>query len=247
MSDTSLDANTTAKYLSLYIDSITGSNALPNSMNTLGVKQVDEIVGRINQSLAYGTTKSFIMVQELGQGESFTVLGASFTRGSGGKVVKNTTNEFNNSSISIGALIHGASSDNLKSLNILIIDTPTSYEKLNNSNNDTQLASSVIVVNPQRNNDMPINISLYFQVLEEYKPTVESKYSCSYYDTNAARWSDVGCTKPMYNESLKRHECSCNHTTTFALVWSPNIIPCETDAEMQLENGTCVLKSTVQV
>ena len=68
-----------------------------------------------------------------------------------------------------------------------------------------------------------MNISLYFRVLDEYKPSVSATYLCSFYDTNTLKWNESGCTIPKYNQPFDRYECSCNHLSTFALVWSPYI------------------------
>ena len=66
-----------------------------------------------------------------------------------------------------------------------------------------------------------MNISLYFQVLNEYKPNVNATYLCSFYDTNNSKWNESGCTIPQYNQQFDRYECSCNHLTSFALIWLP--------------------------
>ncbi|CAF5162892.1 unnamed protein product [Rotaria sp. Silwood1] len=88
-----------------------------------------------------------------------------------------------------------------------------------------------------------MNISLYFQVLNEYTPTFTPQYLCTYYNINASKWNESGCTAPQYNNQFNRYECSCNHLSTFALVWSPYFVPCNNATQVQLTNGTCVLKS----
>jgi hypothetical protein len=131
---------------------------------------------------------------------------------------------------------------------MLIIDKPTTYENIDTSSNEI-LASSVIVVSVQRNSSSSssMNISLYFQVLPDYRPSVDAIYSCSFYDLNRSRWNQSGCTTPLFNAPLNRYECSCNHLSTFALVWSPNITPCNAATELSLSNGTCVSKANAQV
>ncbi|CAM4823081.1 unnamed protein product [Rotaria magnacalcarata] len=79
------------------------------------------------------------------------------------------------------------------------------------------------MVTLRRNDTKPasMDISLYFKVLSEFEPKVPADYSCSFYDTNTQAWNESGCTKPIFKSSLNRYECSCDHTTTFALVWLP--------------------------
>ncbi|CAF1481390.1 unnamed protein product, partial [Rotaria sordida] len=145
--------------------------------------------------------------------------------GIGGEVINNLNKEtVTNSYLSTAAIISNQSLTGVTSLNILIIDKPTTYENADISSNRT-LASSVVVVAVQRNGSesTPMNISLYFQILSDYQPTIEADYFCSFYNTTNLTWSDLGCTKPQYNRIFNRYECSCNHTTTFALVWLPKI------------------------
>jgi hypothetical protein len=69
-----------------------------------------------------------------------------------------------------------------------------------------------------------MNISLYFQVLNEFNPNrSDVDYYCSFYDTNRSQWNESGCTNPVYNTQYDRYECSCNHLTSFALIWLPNV------------------------
>ena len=52
---------------------------------------------------------------------------------------------------------------------------------------------------------------------------------------------------PLFNALLNRYECSCNHLSTFALVWSPNTMFCNDDIEVLWTNGTCISKADAQV
>jgi hypothetical protein len=243
---TNITAIDLANNLSLYINSITRNNA-GNSEDNLEPKLVDEILGKLNSSLTISTTESFIMAQQIDQGRNLSVLGASFKRGSGGDIVSNTKDQMNDSSILVGATVSDRSLDGITSLNILIIDKPIAYEQLGDWDR-TKLASSVIVVtvqNPPLSN--PTNVSLYFQVLDEYKPKNNPNYSCSYFDTDGSKWSDELCTVPIYNSNSKRYECSCNHLSIFALVWSANITSCNVNTQLLSTNGTCVSKADAQV
>jgi len=244
----SANATTIAKFLSLYVNSITSSNILSDSESTLSPKQIDEIVEKLNESLIINSSKSFIIAQQLNPSENITDFGASFKRGVGGNIIKNTKVEIDDPSISIGALISNSSLVGVTSFNMLIIDEPISYKNLNDSN-QTMLASSVIVVTVQGNSSLSnsMHISLYFQVLNEYIPNFNPNYSCSYYDKDTLKWSDSKCTIPTYNRNFRRYECSCNHLSTFALVWSRNITYCDTLTRVSYSNGSCIPKDVVQV
>jgi len=189
------------------------------------------------------------MVQQPYQLANVTTLGAFYTQNVGGAVIDSSNeNTILNTYLTAAAIIHNESLVDVTFINMFIIDQPTTYENIDNSSNET-LASSVIVVVVQRNSSMfiPMNISLYFQVLNEYRPTVDAIYSCSYYDTNNSRWNSSGCTQPQLNVQFNRYECSCNHLSTFALVWSPNITSCDTATQVKWLNGTCISKADAQV
>jgi hypothetical protein len=178
-----------------------------------------------------------------------TILGAFYTHDvGGGIIVSSNENNIYNTFLTAAAIINNESLIDVTFLNMFIIDTPTTYENIDNSSNKT-LASSVIVVAVQRNSSafIPMNISLYFQVLNEYRPTIEAIYSCSYYDTNNGQWNSSGCTQPQLNSQFNRYECSCNHLSTFALTWLPNITSCDTATQVKWINGTCISKADGQV
>ncbi len=244
---TNITAIDLANNLSLYINSITKTN-VGNSEDDLEPKLVDEILGKLNSSLTISTSESFIMAQQIDQGRNLSVLGASFKRGSGGDIVSNTKDQMNDSSILVGATVNDRSLVGVKSLNILIIDKPIAYEKLGDWNH-TKLASSVIVLTVERNPSLSnsTNVALYFQVLDEYKPNYNANYSCSYYDTKILKWNDAPCAVPYYNSTFKRYECSCNHLSTYALVWSRNITSCNSYTEIPQSDGTCKSKMKAQV
>jgi hypothetical protein len=189
------------------------------------------------------------MAQPISQSTNVTTLGAFYTHNVGGQVIDTSNeNSISNLNVTAGAIIHNESLVNATFVSMLIIDKPTTYENIDNSSNEI-LASSVIVVSVQRNSSSSssMNISLYFQVLPDYRPSVNAIYSCSFYDLNRSRWNQSGCTTPLFNAPLNRYECSCNHLSTFALVWSPNITSCNAATELSLSNGTCVSKSNAQV
>ena len=176
-------------------------------------------------NLTINTNDSILVSKQPNQGNNELILGALFTRGTGGELVNNSNkNNVINSNLSAATIISRESLINVTSLNILIIDKPTMYQNIDTSSNKT-LASSVIVMDIKRNttNSIATNVSLYLRVLDEYKPSVTPKYLCSFYDTTSFQWNESGCTSARFNESFNRYECSCNHLTSFALVWLPNV------------------------
>ena len=181
-------------------------------------------MGNINNvNLTLNTPESILVAQQPDQGDGVIVLGATFTSGVGGEVINNKNKDQTlSTSLSTAAVINQESLDGVTSLNMLIIDKPTAYERMNDYTG-RMLASSVVVAAVKRsiNTLKAMNISLYFSVLDEYKPYGRADYLCSFYDNRIHGWSGSGCTRPIKNDKLNRFECSCDHLTTFALTWIP--------------------------
>ena len=189
------------------------------------------------------------MAQPIHRQQNITTQGAFYTHNIGGQIIDSSnTNNISNLNLTAAAIIPTQSLVGATYLSMLIDDKPTTYENIDNSSNE-KLASSVIVVSLQANSSSTssMNISLYFQVLDDYKPTVNAIYSCAFYDLNRSQWNASGCTVPVFNVAVNRYECSCNHLSTFALVWLPNTTSCNTVTDLALSNGTCVSKSVAQV
>lgn len=62
---------------------------------------------------------------------------------------------------------------------------------------------------------IPYSINLSFTDIERSN----GDYSCVFWDTN--QWNPNGC-KHSFNSKVNRHFCSCNHTTSFALIFIPH-------------------------
>ncbi|CAF0954256.1 unnamed protein product [Adineta steineri] len=217
--NTSTNAIEKANALILYFSSIENTN----TTNILGVDQVDRYLSSLNINLDITSNSSFIMAKLPHQPNDLIILGASFTRGTGGKVIDTQSfNELTSSQLSAAATVSNESLSDVQSLNMIIIDNPSAYTNIDNST-DKKLVSSIIVTNVHRNNISfsTMNISLYFRNVLEPELDVNDNYICSFYDTNTFKWNDSGCSKAQYNKDLNRHECSCNHLTSFALVWLP--------------------------
>ena len=198
-----------------------------NSTYTLSLLEIDSWLNNIsNQTLTVNTKDSFFMALAPRLNNNSIVLGASHTRGSGGQIIQNT-NEHSiiNSPISTAAIVPAMHLTQIASLNMFIIGVPTAYRSIDNVTNKT-LASSIVVASALRHTSAstPIKIYLYFQIIEQWIPNItDVRYLCSYYDTNTFQWSESGCTEPIFNLRLNRYECNCNHLTSFALLWLPNI------------------------
>jgi hypothetical protein len=211
---------------SLYFQSTANSNASSNTNNTLSASTIDDVIESLNNiSIIVPSSSSFLIVQEVNQSANVIVLGASFERGSGGEVIDSANiDSVTSSMLSAAAIVTNQSLNGVMSLNMFIINKPTMYEDIDNSTDQKSVASSIIVAAIRRSSSVfnSINISLYFKVLPEYQPNVIPTYLCSFYDTNNLQWSESGCSEPQFNTMYDRFECTCNHLTTFALVWLPN-------------------------
>ena len=213
-----------ADALSTYLTVTSNSSTSGNPENTLTPNDIDGYMGNINNvNLTRNTPESILVAQQPDQGDGVIVLGVSFTSGVGGEVINNKNkDQALSTSLSTAAVIDPESLDGVTSLNMLIIDKPTAFEKLGNLTNKN-LASSVVVAAVKRSSTTSkiMNISLYFSILDEYKPNVSADYLCSFYDNRTNGWNESGCTRPTKNDKLNRFECSCDHLTSFALIWLP--------------------------
>ena len=213
-----------ASALSNYINVVSNSNASLNSTYTLSIQQIDSyLAGISNANVTVNTTNSILVAQQPDQGNGIIVLGASFTRGIGGQVVNsNNADQTLSANLSVAAVLSNSSLVGVKSLNMLIINKPSAFEKVDNVTNKT-LASSIVVASLVTTDSTPrrLNISLFFQVLAEYRPNVSAQFFCSFFDNQGLQWNESGCTAPQYNAALMRYECTCDHLTSFALIWLP--------------------------
>ena len=193
----------------------------------MSLGEIDTYLSSINNvNLTINNNDSFLIAQPINQNSSVIVLGASFIRGTGGKII-NSNNKDNITSLNVSAaaIIGNESLAGVTSLSMLIIGRPSAFLNIDNSTNK-KLASSIIIASVKRQSSTTpfMNITLYFRVLSEWQPNISDvTYYCSFYDTNRSQWNESGCTRPIFNASLNRYECSCNHLTSFALLWLPNV------------------------
>lgn len=233
-----------------YIAAVTNANIAWSSGYILSAREIDEFVSNINySSLVLNSSTSFLTTQRLYQNNTSS-FGAYYIHNIGGGIINAVAeNNTMNASITAAAILSRRSLLNATFVRIFIIDKPTTYKNIDRSN-EHALASSVIVVSVDKNSSTPtpMNISLYFQILNEYIPDVSAVvYACAFYDLSTEQWNEYGCTKPVYNILFNRYECSCNHLSTFALVWSLNKTSCNAINRLSLPNGTCVSHADAQV
>ncbi len=212
-----------AQALTVYYASIAYSNLSSISPDHLTVSEIDNIVGRL-EAVDQNATTSFTMSMRLNQTND-TVVGASFISDIGGsKILDQNVSDSLNKYFSVAAIFNTSSLTNVSYLDIFLIDVPNDYRLLNDSMNRT-LNSSVIVAKLQKNNYTvdPIQIHLYFtKKFSDMKNETGGELFCAYYDTNRSSWNDAGCTKPIFDSVFYRYSCTCNHLSSFALIWLPS-------------------------
>ena len=213
-----------ANAIALYIDISSKPVITANRTGGLSIVDIENAVDRLSgANLNFTTNSSFIMSLPPSRSDGTIVVGATFQSNSGGQIVLNGSEKVDlKAPLSVGAILTVDSLKDVQSLNILLIDKPVIYINSDNSTNKS-LASSVVVASIKRNSTQQLvtNISLYFQVIPEYAPTGDVIYLCSFYDTNQSQWSESGCSKPTFNSEQKRYECTCDHLTSFGLIWLP--------------------------
>ncbi|CAF2190600.1 unnamed protein product, partial [Rotaria magnacalcarata] len=160
------NSNVTADALSVYISAVAKTNETANQNNLLTVAQIDSYVYNMtNVNEPRNNNDSILFAKQPDQGNNVMILGASFTTGVGGQVIDSSNiDSVNTPSITTAAIVSNQSLSNVVSLNMLIIDKPTTYTNVDHKTNRT-LASSIIIVTLRRNDTKPasMDISLYFK------------------------------------------------------------------------------------
>ncbi len=218
-----IPTNELANTLINYIKSTTDQNVSLLLNLILTPTEIDHLVGQLNTNVIINTTNSFIMATSPNQNNDI-VLGVSFQSSSGSQLIRNSNQRhIINSKMSAAAIISPDSLIGVTHLSMLVIDKPVYYNHFTSSMNK-KLVSSIIVAKVQRNKSSSsdrMNISLYFTKQSEYisNDTLTGNFICSFYNTSTLSWETLGCTLPIYNVVFNRYECSCNHLTTFALLY----------------------------
>lgn len=204
----------------------------------LSAGEIDDFLSSINTStVPLSSDVSLFVIQRIDE----PILGAYHIYNESGGVIDAMNASKILSTNVTAAVIFPTRLPDVTLLRILIIGIPNSYENIRGSN-EKIVASSVIAISAERSSlqSTPVNTSLYFQILERYRPPINPVYSCASYDRRNVQWDESGCSRPLYNALFNRYECSCNRLSTFALVWSPNRTSCDPNSYLRLPNGTCI-------
>ena len=214
--------------LSLYLSSITNLTTPLNASTTFSLGEIDALAGDLTSSsltVNSSTSLIFSFPPKENPDDNSIVLGGSFKQDQGGRIV-DTENQgaIINTNITIAAVFTVSSVLTVTSMRLILISDSTAYAKIDTFTNRT-IASSIATAKLRRNNEIvsgPLTLNLYFQVLPtNLAPQVDADFLCAFFDNTSSRWNDSGCTKPTYNASYARHECVCDHLSSFALVWLP--------------------------
>ena len=212
-----------------YISSIVNTTNISNPDVTLTLTQIDNVVSNLTEnSLNFNTSTALVLTTNPVQDERI-ILGASFRTGIGGNYVDNFNKpQIINSAISSAVIFNNDSLINASTLAIAVISDTTVYANVDNSSNQ-QLVSQLIVTELRTRSEIEsyntnISVSLYFQIISQANVAQDPEFTCVFYDTTTLRWNSSGCTVPTFNPAFNRFECSCNHLTSFGLVWSPRSI-----------------------
>ena len=222
--DNSSDSDAKANALMLYFSSTANLTLVSGTKDILSAREVDELLDGLDDSIMKKSRKLFIMSQTI-KSRPDTILGSSLKREVHSEIIKNSTKRnVINATVTAAALISDQSVDNINVLRMFILGDPTAYKTLDRSNRQT-VVSSVIVISAQgKEKQLIINVTLYLKNLTNDNPHTDGQYSCAFFDTMTSRWNTSGCTVPQYNDVHSRFECTCNHLTSFALIWSPRSV-----------------------
>jgi hypothetical protein len=239
LNDSSANDTQKADALTTYITAITNSNRTLNSSNSLTFGQIDEILANFNSSnYTVSTNDSIIVITQPKCNAEITIIGASFESVNGPTVIDNQNiGNVTNSVVTSAGVVDFIGQCAVNQFNLLIIDNPTIYRIADNSTNST-LVSSIIMATIGTTDSFGVNVTveLYFKDITRSEPNDNGKYLCAFYDTKSSRWNQSGCSAPLFNSQLNRYQCSCDHLTSFALIWlpmqpPPNGQPAQYDAQ----------------
>lgn len=154
--------------------------------------------------------------------ENDSVVGAKFTSNSSGENILRSNSAVSlNGSFSIATVVDKETLDSIERLNLFLINRPKDYRFVNDLKNQA-LVSSIIIAHPRLKNSSRIKLNLYFTnedtTLAGASP---NEFRCAYFDNKTSSWNTNRCQKPVYNDTWKRYECTCDHLSSFGLIWLP--------------------------
>ncbi|CAF1189881.1 unnamed protein product [Adineta ricciae] len=237
-----------ATALTAYFGTMSSMNSSEQEQlnRTLTPEITDNLVGIFNASLTYNASTSFLACRPTD--EEDMPIGILFHSGFGGEMVFNSTeNDAIQSNLTAAAILSRDSilSNEVSFISILVIDQPPIEYYRSKHVNEKLLSSSIIVAKTQQTYFNEMNISIYFRVLFEQESIGE--YYCAFYDMITSSWNESGCTSPTYNFDFQRYECSCNHLTSFALIWLPTTLIHNANQSLNIEDICSLLFQFISI
>ncbi|CAF0785947.1 unnamed protein product [Adineta ricciae] len=216
----------TANALTQYLQLIANSTVPSTPNNTLTITQIDKILENItNTTISIANNFTAIVASQInGTVDNETVIGLAYNTSN--NTIVNTVNSANvtGSFQSVAGIVRLEGLKNTEYFNMLLIYNPNTVERLGNWSETDQIVSSVVVASVNRTIRNKVVIRLLFEVIIPPDPNALGKYTCKYFNSTTSQWSSDGCLEPNYNKEFRRYECECYHLTSFALIWSQNLL-----------------------
>ncbi|CAF1015137.1 unnamed protein product [Adineta ricciae] len=216
----------TANALTQYLQLIANSTVPSTPNNTLSITQIDKILENItNTTYSFADNSSIIVVSQInGTVDNETVIGLAYNTSN--NTIVNTINSANvtGSFQSVAGIVRLEGLKATEYFNMLLIYNPNTVERMGNWSETDQIVSSIVVASVNRTIRNKVVIRLLFEVIVPPDPNTPGKYACKYFNSTISQWSSDGCLEPNYNEEFRRYECECYHLTSFALIWSQNLL-----------------------
>lgn len=234
----------TSEALEALIDFLTLANNLTTESNIsklLTPKEIDDFVSRINSAISIGDNRSVVVVAQPVKQDGVWIIGGYLQEGTNERLVNNRTKQHVlNSRFTAGAILQFDDATVIDFLSILILGRPEPYRNLARTTNQT-LVSPVLIMSAKKDGSLyPSNIDLYFQLLPDVERDKLDRYQCSFYNSSTLMWEQTGCSPVRYNVEQKRYECSCNHQTTFALLFVPDLPSSSSLGAQEITSLTCL-------
>ena len=199
------------------LDDLSNGTDLRLGLNT---NDVDTTVDGLNQSIV-NISSSAVIVAQPSASTADGFVGVSFTRTLNESIVlRRDEAAFLQSDITGAGIIRNSAAYSIDFIAILILAKYSLYQTVDRSRNQTVVSPVIVATASQTGNPVATVIDLYLRDLTG-QPRSNGEYLCSFFDASTSRWNESGCSKPRYNSQYNRHECTCDHQTTFALLWLP--------------------------
>ena len=175
----------------LSADNLSTTNNMPN---VLTPAEIDTLVDGLDEIEPRKYDSIFLMSNSTNNG-----VGGAWSKYNSSKEIVNITVQprSTDSNISAAALISDQTINNTNRIKMLILDEPTAYKNFNPSDSYSIVSPIIVLGVDKRNSEIPIDISLYFQDLENDTRPTNGRYACTFLNTTTSKWSDFGCTEPL--------------------------------------------------